>query len=245
MHRADPSTLVTSLFAGWRENKDEKRAARRARQSHSRERWLGTNPRTVGAARRRFLSRFAKDPDRAFDVAEHLMHLARYREEKELAVSLLAELAPRLTEAHLLRCVDWLTRIADTDLSDRLARTLGPSVCASPGAQRRLNQMARAMDPMQRRAALQCAHGSLEGGTEAIRTALLLAEMAAADRSPLVQEALAELLADVGDKAPRQALPFLARFSDDLPTRVLDAALSMLPATLQRQVQADLQSRGR
>lgn len=238
---SDPLPAVRKRL---RDRANADRANKRRKRSGSRELWLGVDARTVASASRQVNKNLAGDPDAVFNAAERLIHGSRFREEKELALGLVASVANGLTEAHLVRCLDWFAKLADADLVDKLATTIGATIAEMPSAQRRLSEMARHMDPLHRLAAVRCATSALTAGMRGLKTALIIAEIVAQDRAPSVQQALGTLLADLSREAPKQAMPFLVRYCDDLPTRVFEAALSTLPASQQRQLQGD-RARGR
>lgn len=232
----DPLLAVTEKLRG---HANAQRATKRRKSAGSRERWLGVDARTVNSAERQVNKTYAGDPDAIFNAAEKLIHGARFREEKELALGLLGTAAEGLTEAHLVRCIDWFPKLADEDLVDKLATTIGATIAEMPSAQRRLSQMAKHMNPLHRRAAVSCATGALGVGNKGLKAALIVAENVARDRAPSVQAALGSLLAALSREAPKQAMPFLARYGDDLTNAVFDSALSTLPASQQRQLRAD------
>lgn len=237
--RNERADILRIVHTRLHEGADSARATKKAKQAHSRERWLGVHARTVSAAQRHVAAEYSRDPDSLFDMIERLFHGARFREEKELALALLEDAAEKLTEAHLVRCLEWFPRLADADLIDKLAHALGATVAELPIVQRRLTEFARHMNPLHRRAAVAFAAGSLHLGTKALRTALLVAELATRDRSPQVQEALCRLLAGLAREAPKSAMPFLARFADDLPASVYEAAIGALPEPQRRQLAVD------
>lgn len=232
----DPLLAVTQKLRG---HANLERGARRRKNAGSREKWLGADARAMSSAARQVNKTFAGDPDAIFNAAEKLLHGARFREEKHLALGLLGNAAEGLTEAHLVRCIEWFPKLADEDLVDKLAATIGATIAEMPSAQRRLAEMARNLNPLQRRAAVLCATGALGIGTKGLRAALIVAENVARDRAPSVQSALASLLAALSREAPKQAMPFLVRYSDDLSTAVFESALSTLPAAQQRQLRTD------
>jgi hypothetical protein len=234
--RTDPLAVVTERLRG---RANEARAMRSASRAKSRERWLGVDSRTVTSARRQVSKSCANDPDALFNASERLIHGARFREEKELALSLLETAAKGLCDAHFIRCIDWFGKLQDQDHLDRLAMAIGATFGELPSAQRRLIGLARAMNPLHRRAALECATAALATGPNGLKAALMVAELALHDRSPQVRDALARLLATLSREAPKRALPFLARYGDDLTGDVFAAALSPLPAIQQRQLLAD------
>src|SRR5258708_7961803 len=85
--RLDPLAAAQERL---RNGADAARASKKSTKAKSREKWLGVDGRTVSSAQQRVAKHFAEDPDALFDAVERLFWGARFREEKDLALRLLA-----------------------------------------------------------------------------------------------------------------------------------------------------------